>query len=425
MALLAEIRQRGYVLMARAFSRPEGDSYLEEFLQQITRWCKDWSGSSEDQPPPVEIQSILQEVTDILCPFKKGYKEHGLLALEVAYNRLFYGPGRPLIPPYASAYIHPRGQSVMAQPAIDALKLYRREGLEIAETFYDLPDHLILELEFMSFLCEQEVFADLPEKWWEKQYQFLSRHILWWLPSFVDSLQEHAAEPLYPSLARLLLRWIKADLRYLKSLLGEGALGEKKVSPDNQTKGHQIPGMDGKMPLRHGGGILCPPLKQEHTGKERTIWLHIKKEDCSFCGICSLQCLDGALEISLLEEEVQLNFYPARCSGCFVCIENCPEKALQVLRKGSPGDNREPTKEILVRSPLRRCQECGGIIPLPGQAYVLHKLGQEGERDLLLSLLQLCERCRGRKLIPGLGPPWATNTKDKSFHFLEGGSEYG
>jgi TorA maturation chaperone TorD/Pyruvate/2-oxoacid:ferredoxin oxidoreductase delta subunit len=347
--------------MARAFSRPEEESYLEALMQQFTRWGSAWADSSESLRMPFETQSVLREVTNMLRYFDGEVKDHSLLALEIVYNRLFYGPGKPLVPPYASAYIYPQGQLVMAQPAMDALKLYRKEGLEIAENFYDLPDHLILELEFMSFLCEQEVSADLPKKWWEKQYQFLIYHLLWWLPAFVDSLQE-SAEPLYPSLAGLLLRWIKADLGYL--------------------------------------GVLLNEYSSPSLGQRKKVRLQIKG-DCSFCGICSLRCQDDALALVLEEKGVELHFYPERCSGCSICVETCPMKILYISRGSSPRNNQGTSAEILAKGPCMRCKDCGCIIPFPGHAYVLHQLKPEVKGDLLL-FLQLCEACRAQKLVPRL-----------------------
>jgi putative dimethyl sulfoxide reductase chaperone len=382
----AKLRQRGYDLMARAFSRPEAETYLETILHHLTRWCRALATRSTSLGLPFEPQSILQELTNILDQFEEKDRKYSLLALEIAYNRLFYGPGRPLVPPYASAYIHPRGQLVMGQPAIDILKLYRKEGLEIANTFHDLPDHLILELEFMSFLCEQEDSTDLPEKQWEKQYQFLIHHLIWWLPSFVDSLQECTTEPVYPSLARPLLQWVKSDLEYLEALVKKGVVPEKNSFSDYREKNQEKKNLS-----KHRHGYPCSQIDHE-----KQILLHIEG-DCSFCGICSLHCQNGALELSLWENGVALNFYPARCSGCSICIETCPVQVLRLSRGLSPRNNQEASVEILAKSLYMQCEDCGNPIPLPGQAYVLHLLEQEGERDLLL-FLRLCEPCRGRRL---------------------------
>jgi len=269
----------------------------------------------------------------------------------------------------------------MAQPAIEALRLYRSEGLIIDDTFYDLPDHLVLELEFMSFLCEQEEETVAPEKCWEKQYQFLNHHLLWWCYPFVDLLQEHTSEPFYPLLARPLLHWIKIDEYYL---------GSRLIKPEEKDSLSK--------PYRTGGETYYSPRVRP----EEKFFLYLKG-DCSFCGVCSLGCKSEALNLSLEEELIVLSFYPARCNGCSICIEICPLKVLDLFTESRSSNGRESPKEILAQSSYMKCRKCHEVITLPGQAYVFRQLKQEGEENLSL-FLRLCEACRKQGLIARLTP---------------------
>lgn len=76
----------------------------------------------------------------------------------VGYNRLFFGPGHVLVPPYESVHMSANGL-VMGQAAVDVSRKYREEGLAISPDFKNLPDHVVVELEFMAHLCIHEVEA--------------------------------------------------------------------------------------------------------------------------------------------------------------------------------------------------------------------------------------------------------------------------
>jgi TorA maturation chaperone TorD len=102
------------------------------------------------------------------------------------HTRLF--TVKPLTPPYESLYTAPHAEGrgwVIAQLE----RVYARNGLAISE-LNELPDHLAVELEFMSFLCEQEVVALQAEDaargliFFKAQESFLVKHLLRWVPSF-------------------------------------------------------------------------------------------------------------------------------------------------------------------------------------------------------------------------------------------------
>ena len=98
---------------------------------------------------------------------------------------------------------------------------YRRFGLDLAsELGGEPPDHISFELEFMRHLCRQEAEA------WEKddedealrfrrtEREFMTEHILTWLPQFCSKIREYASLDLFRGLADLTEGWITFDYQH-------------------------------------------------------------------------------------------------------------------------------------------------------------------------------------------------------------------
>ncbi|MBI2874268.1 MAG: molecular chaperone TorD family protein [Firmicutes bacterium] len=117
---------------------------------------------------------------------------HEIAAKE--YVNLFLVPGSSLCPPYASHYLDysgPGGGLISAMIE----RVYVVSGLVLSPTLGDLPDHVSVELEFVSHLCRREVEAwqrdDSPEAalaFLEQRFQFLDRHMNLWLPRFARAV---------------------------------------------------------------------------------------------------------------------------------------------------------------------------------------------------------------------------------------------
>lgn len=103
--------------------------------------------------------------------------------LSEEYRRLFIGTMPPYIIPVESVYKRwthdPECNLLMAQekgylmgdPAIDMIKRYQAHGIVIPDNYSSMPDHIALELEYMSFLCrnasegEQRDFIETRLDW--------------------------------------------------------------------------------------------------------------------------------------------------------------------------------------------------------------------------------------------------------------------
>jgi TorA maturation chaperone TorD len=79
---------------------------------------------------------------------------------------------------------------VMGDSALHMIDLYRSFGLEVSEGFPGLPDHIVLELEFLGFLIEKSSE--------ESVRRFLVDH-LDWVPEMVKRGREHQPSSFYRS----------------------------------------------------------------------------------------------------------------------------------------------------------------------------------------------------------------------------------
>lgn len=74
----------------------------------------------------------------------------------------------------------------------DVMRFHEFFGVRLQEANRDYPDHLVTELEFMAFLCQQEAAAEAAGKdvdsFRRASRDFLQRHLLAWVPGFVERL---------------------------------------------------------------------------------------------------------------------------------------------------------------------------------------------------------------------------------------------
>ena len=107
------------------------------------------------------------------------------------------------------------------QVLADILGFYTAFGLKPSERLKELPDHIAVELEFMSLLLLKEAYARL--EGWEEQVnlcvdaegKFLRDHLGWWAFQFSDQVEKSAQVPLYPALSQLLGRFLRFELQHL------------------------------------------------------------------------------------------------------------------------------------------------------------------------------------------------------------------
>jgi TorA maturation chaperone TorD len=153
-------------------------------------------------PVAVRALTVLQRA------FKHEGSRGDALALE--YTRLF---ARDVpCPPYESSY-RPQGTFSRVQLLSELSAFYAAFGLKVAEAHKELPDHISLQLEFLSILYGKEALA-LEQGWTDKalvsrdaRHKFVAEH-LGWLSRFAERLHQRASLSFYPAA----IAWITALL---------------------------------------------------------------------------------------------------------------------------------------------------------------------------------------------------------------------
>ncbi len=149
---------------------------------------------------------LMDRVAEPLKAFFAGLRENGFEQTESAHIALFSAnfPQVPC-PPYGSLFTaEDDGKRLEEMLAIK--QFYQNSGVDVSETFDDLPDHICVELEFLQLLCFREHDAansddELARGVRAEQARFLDRFML----PFAERLSRIAlhAEPENPY-ARLL-----------------------------------------------------------------------------------------------------------------------------------------------------------------------------------------------------------------------------
>jgi TorA maturation chaperone TorD len=156
--------------------------------------------------------------------------KYGNEELLVEYSRLFIGPFGVIAPPYGSVYLDGE-RRVMGDSTMKVIGMYRNEGLSGSSDARELPDHVAVELEFMSYLVFKEIKAletsDLraAAAAVEKQERFSGEILRRWIPPFCEMIKENTENGFYTALAQCASTFIgvsrPADLR--------GVAGEEKL----------------------------------------------------------------------------------------------------------------------------------------------------------------------------------------------------
>lgn len=124
--------------------------------------------------------------------------------IRMDFARLFSGHG-PHVTPYESMYNYAYGDmpKLWGNATKAVQSFYRSEGLVISEELNPVPDHIAIELIFMSYLIENGLV--------EQQKTFMEEHLLKWLPDCCDDIAGNAATTFYKEVSGFLKQLIVSD----------------------------------------------------------------------------------------------------------------------------------------------------------------------------------------------------------------------
>lgn len=206
-------------VMASLFSPPDqeiireiGEDRLSSFFKKnVESW-----GGNESFLKGLPIQGhpeILLE--DLKGEYHRLFDEGGsekISLVESFYKPWTQDPHCPL--PFAKGKGYLMGDS-----ALHLLTLYQHCGLEVSDPFKGLPDHLVIELEFLSFLYRYAGDQEI-KKVIEDHFD--------WIPFLKEECEKTHAHPFYMSLIEILDLFIKQE----KGRLEKKSDGKKDIHPE-------------------------------------------------------------------------------------------------------------------------------------------------------------------------------------------------
>jgi len=212
LADLARVRQAGYRLFSAALLYPD-----EERLKTLGAVAQELEGRSRR----LAEFAFFPQWSRFVRALASRHDE-GMADVEEAYVRLFVVSPDGLCPPYASHYLAPGAPAqVMAEVEAE----YARAGFSVPPSLGEPPDHVAVELEFMSLLCAEEA-----ETWsrrrlgdavlrLDREASFLDRHLSRWFPQFSGQVAARDGGSFYTLAADAARAFLVHDLDLTAALL--------------------------------------------------------------------------------------------------------------------------------------------------------------------------------------------------------------
>ncbi|HIJ78120.1 MAG: molecular chaperone TorD family protein [Desulfobulbaceae bacterium] len=159
------------------------------------------------------LLSVQSPKTATHCAsLKKSLTNMNMSDLAVEHAALFVGPFQLKAPPYGSVYLE-EGQGIMGKTTMAVQSIYQSAGLEVV--CKEVPDHIIFELEFMSYLCGRTAELLLANEETEtvtllirQQRDFLTRFLTKWVPQFCEAIKTESSNLFYNGVADCLNTFI-------------------------------------------------------------------------------------------------------------------------------------------------------------------------------------------------------------------------
>ena len=169
-------------LLGASFYYEPSDSRIAgvlDFFRQPT-WTQEWEIPLEEK--------ACEKITALI---KQGLKQD----LTEQYQNLFIGPNELVAPPWGSVYLDP--ECVIFGNSLLALRDFLKRHQIAFQAQQDEPeDHIGLMLMLAAYLAETRPHLLV---------EFLSQHLLTWVPHFLNKLANVENHPFYQGLAQLTL----------------------------------------------------------------------------------------------------------------------------------------------------------------------------------------------------------------------------
>jgi putative dimethyl sulfoxide reductase chaperone len=157
-----------------------------------------------------EVDSVLEELSNEYDHLFSGVRGKGISLVESCY--------KPWTRDFQCTLSFAAEQGLlMGDSAFHLLDVYRQFGLEVADEFKGLPDHLVMELEFLSYLY----------KWGREDdvRMFVADH-LDWIPLLREEIEKVRPHSFYGSLVDVLDLFLQKERKpahYVEQTCREGS----------------------------------------------------------------------------------------------------------------------------------------------------------------------------------------------------------
>jgi TorA maturation chaperone TorD len=205
LAQVAQGRSEVYRWLALTFYPP--DNHLINALQENTfldeiKTATSWLGTDQ--------QSLVQYITKIL----ERVQPPEFIARD--YERLS-GKGVNRIPMVESAYRWREASNPLKDHTSVINALHQEYALYGISSIALEPDHIAVQLEFLSYLSQQEAFmwresaGDAARQLRRSENAFLTDHLGRWVPELAQRIHEQMPESIYAAFAALCNAWIRME----------------------------------------------------------------------------------------------------------------------------------------------------------------------------------------------------------------------
>jgi nitrate reductase assembly molybdenum cofactor insertion protein NarJ/ferredoxin-like protein FixX len=311
---------------------PSDHADLYALLAETLAEPPDWMCLSGGEWPLFETLTSLASESEAArrhLELLAGIPSEGSDQRRERYETLF-ASGRPRFWLYESAA---KTGKILSPLTFEMARLYRAAGLEAAGA--ELPDHISLELAFLSHLEGLDTISSF-------QQQFLEKHGDWMID--LGRALKQSGDPVYAPLGQLLADWMT----------------ERMI-------------------------LSTHPVTVTHDAvRNRLLPVILRADDCTLCGFCTQVCPTRALKVMQNADGNFLSLNTTECVHCIKCERICEFHALK-MSLPVPGTGETL---ILRQSPHARCQTCGK--PIASQAEMNYIVSQIGEAPWQ----HLCLDCR-------------------------------
>lgn len=171
------------------------------------------SGLADEESLADDVRSLIDALNRLQD------RQDAQLELAADFCDLFLKSDRDSALPYASVYTD-KGL-LNGKPAQQMRELLAAHEVKVDQNLNEPADHLAIQLDFLAHLVistnqfeqNSEVNAAL-----QVQSDFISQHLLTWLPVFVERCTQFDTFGLYAAVARLTLAFVQQDQDFLDEL---------------------------------------------------------------------------------------------------------------------------------------------------------------------------------------------------------------